>query len=214
MSDVQVMPLPLYAKRILITSGPTSVSIDAMRVITNRSTGEIGRLIANAFAAKGCRVTLLEGAVTTAIPLKEGIKALKFFFFDELAALLRSELAKQPAIVIHAAAVSDFRFKKIVKGKIDSGDKLTLELVPTRKLVNGIKQFAPAALLVGFKFETTLSRSVITSNKLFRVADCDLVVANAQTEKKYSAYLLNRTGVCSKRFSSKQGLVQALASLL
>jgi phosphopantothenoylcysteine decarboxylase/phosphopantothenate--cysteine ligase len=201
----------LGAKKILITSGPTSVAIDAMRVITNRSTGEMGRLIANICAAKGAKVTLLEGAVTTTAPLARGIKVIRFCFFDELERLMRVELKKRPQVVVHAAAVSDFSVKEPFKGKLSSGGRVTLELVPTRKLVKVIRKAAPEAVLVAFKFEPSLSAAVRKAGGLFQEAGCDLVVANAVDKNGYRGCLIAKDGARSGLFCSKKTLVNALA---
>jgi len=53
----------LKNKRILITCGPTWVPIDGMRVISNRSSGQLGQTIAQDLTKAGAKVTLLEGPV-------------------------------------------------------------------------------------------------------------------------------------------------------
>ena len=45
--------------KILITSGGTTEKIDAVRGITNHSTGYLGKEIAELFLAKGHQVTLV-----------------------------------------------------------------------------------------------------------------------------------------------------------
>src|SRR5690349_1500094 len=112
----------LAGKKILITCGPTWVAIDDVRVLSNRSTGEMGRLLARRLKAAGARVTVLEGPVSE--PIKDrSIKVLKFSFFGELAALLNSVLKQRFDVVIHAAAVSDFQPKKMFARKISSDTK-------------------------------------------------------------------------------------------
>jgi phosphopantothenoylcysteine decarboxylase / phosphopantothenate---cysteine ligase len=201
---------------ILITSGPTSVPIDDMRVITNRSTGEMGRLLAGACRKKGGRVTLLEGAVTTELPLPRGVCQRKFYFFAELEKSLKLELGKGVDIVIHAAAVSDFALKKRFKGKLASHDKVRLELVPTRKLVNGIKKACPRAFLVAFKFEPKLERGYILkkTRALFTEAKCDLVVANSLQKGRYRACIVTPDGKVTRTVSSKSILVKQLISIV
>ena len=49
----------LSGKRILITCGPTWVALDDVRVLSNRSTGELGRLLARKLKAAGAQVTVL-----------------------------------------------------------------------------------------------------------------------------------------------------------
>lgn len=200
----------LKGKKVLVTGGPTSVAIDDMRVLTNRSTGEMGRLLANACVRGGAKVVLLEGAVTTTAPLSSKITVKKFFFLDELVGLFSAGLKAQPDIVIHAAAVSDFEPKKSFKGKLSSGDKLSIHLVPTRKLIAGVKKIAPETLLVGFKFESSLSRAVEEGRRLFLTAGCDLVVANSQRSGKYQARLLCCDGMSRKIFNNKPDVVRHL----
>jgi phosphopantothenoylcysteine decarboxylase/phosphopantothenate--cysteine ligase len=206
----------LKNKRVLITSGPTSVPIDDMRVITNRSTGEMGRLLAAACQKRGAHVTLLEGAVTTGLPLTRGVRKRKFYFFSELEKALKLELGKRPDIVIHAAAVADFALPKIFKGKLSSGDKVKLELVPTKKLVNGIKNSGRPMFLVAFKFEPKLERRYILKKTrvLFNEAKCDLVAANCVKSGQYRACLVLPDGRMSGIVTSKQALVQLLLKSL
>ena len=94
--------------RVLITCGATWTPIDDVRVISNVSSGEMGHLIARAFRSYGAFVTIIEGPVTHTLVDKE-IKIIKYRFFDELARVLSQELLKKYDVIIHAAAVSDFK---------------------------------------------------------------------------------------------------------
>ncbi len=183
-----------------------------MRVITNRSTGEMGRLLATAFAAEGAKVTLLEGLVTTALPLPAGVTVRKFFFFDELKTLLKEELGCSYDAVVHAAAVSDFKLKKRHHGKIVSGQTLTLSLVPTEKLLNSIKRRLPNGVLIGFKFEPGLQLASIhkMAGVLFDEACCDIVVANKNDPSGYAGFLIFPDGRVSARVHSKQEIAGLL----
>jgi phosphopantothenoylcysteine decarboxylase / phosphopantothenate---cysteine ligase len=196
---------------VLITSGPTSVPIDDMRVITNRSTGEMGRLIANAFLKIGARVTLLEGAVTTTIPVKPS-RLRKFYTYSELDVLLKKELGQRCDVIIHAAAVSDFIPKKTFKGKLGSGDKMTLELVPAKKLVLTIKKEQPKTWLIGFKFEPSINKAGIIPKvaSLFDQAGCSMVVVNKSDVKGYEAYIMHKDHSTTGAVNSKKALVTML----
>ncbi|MEI8011066.1 MAG: phosphopantothenoylcysteine decarboxylase [Candidatus Omnitrophota bacterium] len=201
--------------RILVTSGPTAVPIDGMRVLTNRSTGEMGRLIAGACAACGAHVTLIEGqSVISNLPLDPAVSLKQFFFYDELASLLDKELARGYDVVIHAAAVSDFQLARPLKGKISSGNPMTLCLVPTKKLVNRIKKTSPDVILIGFKFEVSIGRSFILQRveSLFKDARCDLVVANCFKAGRYEACLIEPSGMMTLRVSTKGKIVKQLAA--
>ncbi len=184
--------------RVLITCGPIWVPLDAVRVISNRSTGEMGRVLAKAFLKRKARVTLVEGPMA----------------FDELKAVLRQK-AKGHDIIVHAAAVSDFKTASPLKAKLSSGKPLTLRLVPTEKLINSIKRWSPRALLVGFKLEPglTSANAFRHARELFERAKCDLVVANT-VSRGYKGFIVDADGNILGKADSKHKAAEALAKLL
>jgi len=181
-------------KRILITSGPTCVAIDKVRVISNIASGETGCILANEFKKLGAEVTLLLGSRNLYQPKTE-IKVIGFKYFAELKKLLATELKNgKYAAVIHAAAVSDYQPKKIAKVKISSHLKnLKINLVPTKKLINEFKKYKNGLVSVGFKFEPDATREAVIKKALalLKVANLSLVVANSNKNKQYSAYILD-----------------------
>ncbi|HLF18540.1 MAG TPA: phosphopantothenoylcysteine decarboxylase [Candidatus Omnitrophota bacterium] len=206
---------PLKNKKVLITSGPTWVALDGVRVISNRSSGQLGRLIAGECVKAGAKVTVLQGPVNETIELKK-VTLKPFTFFDELEDLITSELKKPYNVVIHAAAVSDFRPKQTWRKKLGSGKKINLALVPTKKLIESVKRINPKLLLVGFKLEPKVNERTAASltKDLFKKAKCDLVVANSANGKKYHGYLLNNKGKCLSKAHSRPQMAQALVKQL
>jgi phosphopantothenoylcysteine decarboxylase/phosphopantothenate--cysteine ligase len=206
----------LSGKKILITCGPTWVAIDDVRVLSNRSTGELGRIMARTLKAAGAKVTVLEGPV--ARPLTDrSIKVLKFEFFHELAELLSREVKGRYDAVIHAAAVSDYQPADKVSGKISSDKKnLTIKLVRTPKLINRIKKASPKTFLVGFKLEHDFDNTSVVNEakKLFSAGRCDLVVANFYGSKGYEAFILDRKRTLLGKATGKSELAGQLAGLL
>lgn len=213
-SSVLHLPSSLKNKRILITCGPTWVAMDDMRVISNRSTGELGHILAKKLSAAKARVTLLEGPVTHSVHAS-GFKVLKFCFFDELGVLLKTELAKKYDCVIHAAAVSDFKPRKRFSKKIDSNvSKLTVDLVPTPKLINRIKTMSPKTFLVGFKLQDSMASAVEEIKKLFSQAHCDLIVANFLKSNSYEAFVVDSEHTLLGKVKSKPELCRLLIHIL
>ena len=51
----------LHGKKIIITSGPTRVSLDAVRFLSNVSTGHFGSLLAKEALKQGAIVTFIYG---------------------------------------------------------------------------------------------------------------------------------------------------------
>lgn len=199
-------------KRVLITCGPTWVPIDSVRVLSNISTGELGQALAQGLSKKGCRVTLLEGAVETPLTNNK-IRIVKFKTFDELFKNLRSELKKPWDVVIHAAAVSDYRPKAVARKKLSSSQKtLKLELVPTPKIINAIKKINRRVFLVGFKLDPKISKTNAREKTkyLFKNANCDLVVANRAAGTQYQAYLVGPKGRILGQAANRAQLVKTL----
>lgn len=200
---------------MLITSGPTWVALDAMRVLSNRSSGRMGRALCEELKRNKARITLLEGPVTIPVAKKQAT-VKKFKFYDELAALLKQELKKKYDVVIHAAAVSDFKPRTAAKGKIHSTGRKSIQLVPTAKLINSIKAGRQQPLLVGFKLEPGLTKSKAygVSRKLFTDAHCDLVVANSINKRNYHGFIVSRDKKVVASGISRRTIVKALIKII
>ncbi len=204
--------MSLKGKRVLITAGPTWVPIDSVRVISNIASGETGILLAREARRKGAQVSLLLGPVA-GCSLDKSIRVLHFKFFDELKNRLVKELnAKKYDVIIHSAAVSDYRPRKTFKNKIDSGRAVfNLGLVATIKLVNLVKKIDNSVFAVGFKFEpgAKLNKLIRRAQALLETAHLDSVVANSMANGTYRAYILNRNGF-GRAILSKEILAREL----
>ena len=191
-------------KRILITAGPTWVAIDKARVISNIATGETGFILADKFKRSQIKVTLLLGPGYFRAG-QTGIKIKRFKYFSQLQLLLENELKKGGyAAVIHTAAVADYKPDKIIKSKVGSGRRSwKINLVPTKKLINGLRGHGNNLFTVGFKFqpEANNNRLIKEGRALLNQADLDLVVANSNIDENYCAYILGNANHCGPFFT-------------
>jgi len=152
--------------RFLVTLGPTYEPLDEVRRLTNFSTGTLGVELTNFLLDHGHAVTALRGYYTVCkTPLKT-LDAHDFTTTDHLLDLLR-KLAAQPCdAVFHAAAVSDFKFGKVFERKPEGqlepiaagkfstrSGVLMAELVPTQKIIGGLRGLFPGTKLFGWKYE-------------------------------------------------------------
>lgn len=171
-------------KKILITAGGTSVPIDAVRKITNTSTGRTGGLIANEAFKLGHQVTLVTANLNlVSQSLQSHIICHTFFSPDDLENLLFNLLSKEKYdLIIHLAAISDFDLKEgNTEQKITSTQSLSLNLVPRAKTISKLRKWAPHSKLIGFKLTYKLdSQSALDKvNKLFQDSAADFIVHNA-----------------------------------
>ena len=113
----------------MVTAGATEEAIDPMRNITNASTGKMGLAISRALALRGAQVTLVHGRMRLAPPyyLHETV------FTPDVHSMLEEVVERSQKMdwIIKTAAVSDYTPAQKHTQKLEKGDKLTLELVPT-----------------------------------------------------------------------------------
>jgi phosphopantothenoylcysteine decarboxylase/phosphopantothenate--cysteine ligase len=175
-------------KKILITGGPTWVKIDAVRIITNIFSGQTALYLAKEFRNKGFYVSLFLNPHVCKKRIK-GINFIYFRYYDEFKKKIIEELKKnQYDLIIHSAAVSDFRPKKVFKEKISSKNKKwILELVPTQKIIRWIRKLSSQAIIVQFKLELNTKGLIDKAYQSLKENKVDYVVANAlkNLKKKY-----------------------------
>ncbi len=212
--------MSLKGKRVLITAGPTWVPIDAVRVISNIATGATGVLLAEKLLKLGAKVTLLLGPVESCC-LDKKINLIRFTFFAELRRIIAKELiSKKYDIVIHSAAVADYKPKESFKQKLKSGIRQwNLRLVPTPKVIDSIKKMDQDLFLVGFKLEPKATRKILIDRtvSLIKRARLDLAVANSIHKNRYRAYIVNKKqiyGPMSNKKDMATGLIRLIAEQL
>lgn len=171
-------PAPLEDARVVVTAGPTSERIDPVRVLTNRSSGKTGRAIARACYARGATVTVVHGTLHGDIPdvpgaLIETVEGAE----SMLDVVLRH--ARDADAVVSAAAISDYTVDPAAE-KIRSGEEMTLNLEPTPKLIDTVREAHPDLDIVGFKLETEGDDDTLVERARAQLGRADLafVVAN------------------------------------
>lgn len=164
----------LQGKNVLLTAGPTFEAIDAVRGISNRSSGKMGYAIAQAAAEAGATVTLISGPVCLAPPAVS--KFIAVVGAEDMLRAVQAEIA-QADIFISVAAVADYRVAQYSQQKIKkSADKLLLELVPTVDILETVANLPKPPFCVGFAAETeNLEKNAAIKR---RKKNVPLVVAN------------------------------------
>lgn len=168
----------LAGKRVMITAGPTVEPIDAVRYISNHSSGKMGYAIAEAAQARGAQVTLVSGPVSLAEPA--GVKVVKVKTACEMLDAAREAFA-QTDIAIFSAAVADLRpanpsDRKLKKGADDSA-LASIELVENPDILKTLgHEKAAGQVVVGFAAETN---DVIENARVkLEKKNADMIVAN------------------------------------
>ncbi len=150
--DASRQPKLLAGKKVLLTAGPTFEAIDAVRGITNLSSGKMGYAIARAAIEMGAEVTLVSGQTAQKPP--RGAKVLKVSSTQQMLTAVMENLAGQD-IFIGVAAVADYYVLNPSEQKIKKDAHiLTLELAPNPDILANVTNRPNPPFCVGFAAES------------------------------------------------------------
>jgi phosphopantothenoylcysteine decarboxylase/phosphopantothenate--cysteine ligase len=142
----------LAGVRVLVTAGGTREPIDAVRIITNRSSGKQGYAVAEVAAQRGAAVTLV---TTIGRPAPPHVEIVSVQTAAEMEDAVMSRIADAD-VVVQAAAVADFRPKEPPTRKLKKHEGIPeIVLEPTHNFSHDIAAAKrPGQVLVGFAAET------------------------------------------------------------
>jgi phosphopantothenoylcysteine synthetase/decarboxylase len=214
----------LAGRRILVTSGPTRAPLDAVRFLTNKSTGRLGALIAEAAIQAGADVAFVYGRGSD-IPTARGgqrdhLRLLPVDTVDDLIAVFKAELPTGYDAVVHAMAVLDFAPAEVREEKTSSDlSEWTVRLTPTPKAARLVKALAPKTFFVGFKLEVGEEQgSLIEIARAWAARNgADIVVANDLKDIErgtHVGYIVRADGNVESVAEGKEALARALIDLL
>ena len=161
-------------KRVLVTAGPTQESIDPVRYITNHSSGKMGYAVARQAMLRGAEVTLVSGKVN--LPPVPFVKMIYITTAEDMYNAVTSEF-ENTDIVIKAAAVADFRPKRIADDKLKKADGMdSIELEPTKDILKELGKNKKNRFICGFSMET--KNMTENSRKKLENKNLDMIVCN------------------------------------
>ncbi len=170
----------LAGTHALVTAGPTREPVDAVRVVTNRSTGTMGFALADALARRGAQVTLVSGPSHLKTPA--GVSRVDV----ETAAEMASAVAAHGSAdyVFMAAAVADYAPAAPSARKLKKRDRdavRAIALAPTKDILQALgADKRPGQVLIGFAMET--HDGVANARQKLKAKNLDWVVLNYVNE--------------------------------
>jgi len=141
----------LQGKKVVVTAGPTREYIDAVRFISNRSSGKMGYALAEEAVKEGADVTLITGP--TALSLPKDIVTVRVESAEEMQKRLL-EHAGTADFLFMAAAVEDIAPAEQVSSKLKkSGLPEALKLRVSPDLLLSFRAADKRCCIVGFSVE-------------------------------------------------------------
>ena len=173
----------LIGLKVLVTAGPTIEKLDPARHLSNKSTGRMGVLIAQAAKLRGASVDLIHGELQLPISLIEGLNTFEISNGLEMQKALK-KLQPLADVIVMAAAVSDLRNKskevssKLRKEILIKSFQENLEIVPDLlSEVNSRKSNNQVSL--AFSALTGSDKEIQELGEAKRIKkSCDLLMAN------------------------------------
>jgi len=163
-------------KRVVVTAGPTREAFDAVRVLTNPSSGLMGYEISRRAARRGAAVTLVTGSAGSPTPLATAVRVVRVETAEEMHAATAEAFGESDALIM-AAAVSDYRFAETRANKTKKNNaEMTVTLVPTVDILSELAKNKGDKIVVGFAAEADNILENAKGKLLNKKAD--MVVAN------------------------------------
>ena len=214
--DVLEVKRDMKGKRVVVTAGPTVEPIDAVRYISNPSSGKMGFALAEAAADRGADVVLVTGPVGLDDP--EDVEVVRVKTAQEMFDAVDS-VFESSDIAVFSAAVSDFKPEQVSDRKLKKGlddDALTtIKLVenPDILATMGEKKHADQ-YVIGFAAET--ENVVENARKKLETKHADMIVGNPVGESKgfgaddNEAVLVTKDGESHLESMSKRALADRI----
>jgi len=185
--------LPLKGRKVLLCYGRTEEPIDAIRVITNRSSGLMGFYLAKAVKEHGGNLIQVVGE--TSIPPYGRDEIIRVRTSEEMLEAVRKYL-EEADIFIMAAAVSDYRSESQYSEKLKKGDRLTVTFLPTRDILKTVASLKREnQIFVGFALETDNLETY--ARKKLEEKNLDIIIGNyasAMASEFSSGLIMDKSG--------------------
>ena len=165
-------------QRVLVSAGPTREPIDAVRFITNASSGKMGYAVAAAAAERGAEVVLVSGP--TALTSPPNVQTISALTAEDMYQALNARFA-WATVLIMTAAVGDFRPRRPVPAKMKKHEwnGMPLDLERTPDILESLSRKRTHQVLVGFAAES--EDLLANGRKKLHQKDLDVIVVNRIT---------------------------------
>lgn len=189
--------------RVVISAGGTVEPIDAVRYISNYSSGKMGYAIAKAAALCGAEVTIVRASVDKNLigSLKNiGVKEVEAMSAQDMFNVMQN-MQKDCNIIIMSAAVADYtpvvKYDYKIK-KEDTVNNLSIHLQETQDIAAMLgKNKIENQLLIGFALETSNEEN--NASEKLRKKNLDFIVLNSlQDQGAGFAYDTNKITIIDK----------------
>ena len=180
-------------KKLLLTFGRTEEDIDSVRVITNRSSGKMGKAIFDTAFKMGFEISVIKGKTDFEFDFKR-LKEVRTSY--EMFETIKNEFIEfKPDVFIMNAAVSDFIPHLKEKEKIKKDKEIEIFLNKNIDILKEISKYKEKTIFVGFALE---DKDIFENAKKKLIEkNLDIIVLNtpeALSSEFTKIWILNKKG--------------------
>jgi phosphopantothenoylcysteine decarboxylase/phosphopantothenate--cysteine ligase len=169
--------LDMRGLKVLVTAGPTVEHIDAVRYVSNPSSGKMGYAVAQKAKNRGAEVVLISGPVGLSAPA--GVELIQVKSGEEMFARVKENFDKID-ILYMVAAVSDYVPLTPSEQKIKKSDEnINLAFKPQVDILKTLGESKNSQVLVGFSMETENAEQ--NAREKLEKKNLDMIVLNDLT---------------------------------
>jgi phosphopantothenoylcysteine decarboxylase / phosphopantothenate---cysteine ligase len=207
----------LENKKFMVTAGPTIEPIDAVRFISNHSSGRMGYAIAEVLADYGAKVSLISGK--TDLKMNNPLITLhNVTTADEMFNSSLKEFSDSDCAIL-SAAVCDYTPSNKSEKKIKKDSKVfSVELKQTKDIAAELgKVKKKKQLLIGFALET--DNEIENAKTKLKKKNFDFIVLNSLKNKGAGFYfdtnkisIIDKTGITDFELKSKHEVAKDIVN--
>ena len=163
----------LSGKRVLITVGSTYESIDAVRYISNWSSGKMGRALVRELYMRGAKVQVVSSKKERFF-----VNGIDYFYAKSAVDMMElvDELIDKADVYISTAAIADFKPARTFSGKLDKKVLQTLDLELNEDILVKVKSKKSNKKFIGFVLDAELAPDKILNKKSEKALDVCIAV--------------------------------------
>jgi len=166
--------LDMQGLKVLVTAGPTVEHIDAVRYVSNPSSGKMGYAVARKARGRGADVILISGPVGLSAPA--GVELIKVKSGQEMFARIKEHFDRTD-ILYMVAAVSDYVPMQKSEHKIKkTAENINLAFKPQIDILQTLAENKKDQILVGFSMET--ENALANATEKLKKKKLDMIVLN------------------------------------
>lgn len=175
--EYQAISNEMTNKTVLINFGASRTYLDSFRYLTTNSSGKMGQALVSAFLAKNAKVIAVVADITIPLICDKNLTIINANTNETMLENMK-QYFKQADVVISVAALNDYQFENVTKGKISktTNPNLQVNLVTNIDVLATLGKEKTKQLLIGFSAQDNDDDTIGTTK--MKNKNCDGMIIN------------------------------------